>query len=703
MISPRSYICVPDTKLARPWVGPLGAVGSVVSLVQSPTDVDPEASFVLAQGDDTARLQAILKRLGDATSTTVVLSRPDLSQMLTAMQHPSVRAAVVEEYTDVRLLTYIAAKAIWGDIFGVSKLVNWGVKIHSELVNTHDERNRALASVAHFAKSFGLRKKYREAIELVLDELLMNALYNAPIDGQGNAVFGDVAPKDRAELRLERPAILQVACDGARFVLSVRDSFGSLRRETVLDYLKRASESSGQIESKTSGAGLGLYLVANNVTEFVANILPGTATEIVAVFDLGAPRQQLKHLGIYEETFARHAESRDAVGARVLTGGGKKARSAPDQRLIAATLATAVVLLLLAGALLIYPFLSGPAVGSLIVEADPAGATIYLNGVRKGTAKPQLELKKIETATTYAVTARLAGYEDAQEVVKVDKDNVTRVKLTLATRKARVKISSNPVGAKIIIDGKPSGLKTPALIEGLEPGKRHEIQLERYGFRHTSEVVTPLVEETLNLQVKLPLARGFSTVSLSSEPQGARFWVNGVDTGQKSPVHEHVLRAGLPYQLKLTLPDYVPWTEKVTPKRGESIRQVVKLFKGGAVSVSANIRGRVNVAGATQQLPLSNRMLPVGTYKVRVTNRKLHVDHTFVVAMKPGSVIHRQLRFGFIKSKQRGVKIKLEGTGTAAQIAKLPGRHPVTVIDTKSGKTKNLQVAVEAGKTVEVE
>ena len=34
----------------------------------------------------------------------------------------------MEDYLDVRLLTYISAKAIWGDIFGVSKVVPWGVK-----------------------------------------------------------------------------------------------------------------------------------------------------------------------------------------------------------------------------------------------------------------------------------------------------------------------------------------------------------------------------------------------------------------------------------------------------------------------------------------------------------------------------------------------------------------------------------------------
>jgi PEGA domain len=703
MISPRSYICASDPKLARQWVGPLGAVGSVVNLVQSPGEVDPQASFILTRADGPAVVQGVLDQVGADTTMMVVLPKPGLEQMLAVMHQPCVKAAVVEEYTDVRLLTYIAAKSIWGDIFGLSKLVNWGVKIHSELVSTHEERNKALASVAHFAKSFGLRKKYREAIELVLDELLMNALYNAPVDDQGRAVFGEVAPKDRAELRLERPAILQVACDGARFVLSVRDSFGSLRRETLIDYLDRASKSGGQIETKTSGAGLGLYLVANNVTEFVANILPGTATEIVAVFDLNAPRQQLKHLGVYEETFARHAENRESAGATVLARGGGTPAAAPANRLIAVTLVTAILLLLVAGVLLVYPHLTGPDLGSLLVEVDPPGAIVYLNGVRKGKATPRMELKDLETTTTYDLTARLTGYEDAREVVKVTKAEQTRLKLVLVTRKARVKISSTPSGAKIVIDGKPTPHKTPVLIEGLEPGRRHEIRLERYGFKQTSEVLTPTAEETLNLQVKLPLARGFSTVSLTSDPSQARFSVNEVDTGLKTPVTEHVLRSRLPYKLKLTLKDHVPWIEKVTPKPGEPVRHAVKLFKGGSVSVSSNILGRVSVAGVNQRLPLINRMLPVGTYRVRITSKKMHVVHTFVATVAAGSVFNRQLRFGFIKGKRRELRINLKGKRIPGAIARLPGRHPVTLIDITSGKSKDIQVDVEAGKTVLLE
>lgn len=705
MLSPRSVICVPDVKDGRQWVGPLGAVGSVVNVVASAAEVAEGTNFLLTRaGKDPAVLQAVLARAHGDTNAAVLLPTPELGPMLEVLKYPCVKAAIVEDYLDVRLLTYISAKAIWGDIFGVSKVVPWGVKIHSELVNTHEERNQALASVAHFAKTIGLRKKYREAIELVLDELLMNALYNAPVDPGGRPVFLEVQPKDRPALRLERPAILQVACDGARFALSVRDSFGSLRRDTILTYLERAASSSGQMENKTSGAGLGLYLVANNVTEFIANILPGTATEMIAIFDIQAARQQLKHVGIYEESFARHADSRGS-GAASLVGAPQAAAAAGGtNKLVTITLATAVILLLVAGMLMVYPFMKKPARGNLQVEVVPSGATVYVNGVRKGQAAPRLLLKDLDVATTYSVTARLPGYDEARDVVNVDAERLATVRLVLPSQKARIKIlSSTPEGAQVMLDGKSTGLKTPALLEGLEPNKRHEIRLEKYGFKGSSDMVTPTAEETLNLQVKLPLAQGFATVSLTSDPSGGRFLVNEVDTGLKTPVREHVLRADLPYNLKVTSEGFVPWTAEVKPREAELIERAVKLSRGGSISVSANIPGHVTVAGiVTRRLPLVNQMVPEGTYKIHVIRKELNVEHTFMATIKAGSTINRQLFFGFIAGAKKEVRIKLDKK-KVPRIARLPGRHPVTIVNVKTGKTKDINVDVVAKETVLVE
>lgn len=329
---------------------------------------------------------------------------------------------------------------------------------------------------------------------------------------------------------------------------------------------------------------------------------------------------------------------------------------------------------------------------------------VYVNGVRKGKASPKLLVKDLDVATTYAVTARLPGYEVAQEVVKVDKDEVMGVKLVLETQKARLKVNSSPAGAKVLVAGKPSGLKTPALIDRLDPGKEIAVRLEKYGFEPTTDRVTPTSEETLNLQIKLTLASGFSTFSASSTPTGARLLVNDVDTGLKTPVQRHVLRAGQPYVLKLLQTGFVPWTYEVRPKEGANLKRKVKLEEGGAVSVSSNIRAQITIGKRLkQQLPLVKRMLPVGNYNVRLYRKELNVDHAFGINVKAGGNINRQVIFGFVATKTKDLRIKLDKRRTVPRIARFPGRHPVTLINTKSGKTREEQVHVLARQTTYVE
>jgi hypothetical protein len=109
------------------------------------------------------------------------------------------------------------------------------------------------------------------------------------------------------------------------------------------------------------------------------------------------------------------------------------------------------------------------------------------------------------------------------------------------------------------------------------------------------------------------------------------------------------------------------------------------------------------VAGVvTKRLPLVKRMVPEGSYKVRVYRKELNVDHAFVANIKAGSVVNRQLIFGFISGKKKEIRIKLDKR-RMVRIARLPGRHPVTIINTKTGKTKDLNVDVEARKTVLIE
>ena len=83
------------------------------------------------------------------------------------------------------------------------------------------------------------------------------------------------------------------------FAVSVRDRFGRLDKSTILRYIDKCLHSSAQIDRKTYGAGLGLYLVMNAASHVVVNIAPGMATEVVCSFDRKGVRTGLRGFSIF--------------------------------------------------------------------------------------------------------------------------------------------------------------------------------------------------------------------------------------------------------------------------------------------------------------------------------------------------------------------------------------------------------------------
>jgi hypothetical protein len=108
-------------------------------------------------------------------------------------------------------------------------------------------------------------------------------------DKPANRGLLDKLPEYRKEMTALDvvPIQVQYACNGRYFALSIKDTFGSLSRETIMKYLARAASVEGtDIERKAGGAGLGLLTVLRSVSKLVFNLSPKSATEVVALFDM---------------------------------------------------------------------------------------------------------------------------------------------------------------------------------------------------------------------------------------------------------------------------------------------------------------------------------------------------------------------------------------------------------------------------------
>lgn len=185
-------------------------------------------------------------------------------------------------------LATTARKLFTGDIFGVQQHLDPGTEIGQVRVRSSAERAAYLQTVTDFASSQGIRgRTLRGAVDMV-DEFLMNAIYDAPADEAGRPLYDEVDRREDVVLTEAQAGTLSWGCDGRYLGIGIEDPFGRLTKRRVLEYLHKCFQASdGQIDEEPGGAGLGLYRIYRSLSSLVINLEPGRRTEMIGLIDVG--------------------------------------------------------------------------------------------------------------------------------------------------------------------------------------------------------------------------------------------------------------------------------------------------------------------------------------------------------------------------------------------------------------------------------
>jgi hypothetical protein len=260
--------------------------------VEHQTELPSEPRDVALIVVDRASRQEAGESLRGASAPVVVVGDDiDDDGLITLMIDAPVSHLVRDP--DDKDLSITSEKLVSGEVFGLEKYVAAGTTIGERIVTTDVEKRSAMLEVTAWAESIGARRPILHRLSAVLDELLMNALHDAP-----RASRGDDADAMRT---VERRAVLRWAHDEQTIAVSVGDAFGAIRQRDVIDNLRRAREDRGKPNPATedsNGAGLGLYLVVANVASLIVNVQPGRQTEVVCLFDLARRTQRAVASGV---------------------------------------------------------------------------------------------------------------------------------------------------------------------------------------------------------------------------------------------------------------------------------------------------------------------------------------------------------------------------------------------------------------------
>ncbi len=712
MLARRIIAVSPDKQFGKQLATALKAAGGAVDLHQR-LDEFAKGEIVAAlvvlhlDGELATAAAEILPRLSGDAKLIAVLPKSNLPAVVDIMQSSDrIAGILMAENFDSRQLSAMAMRVIAGDIFGLEKMVTWGTLVHSQLVGDYQEKSLCISQISEFAELMGVRRKYREAIDQCIDEMLMNALYDAPVDEQGKPLFSEIPTKTRISLRVEQKVVVQYACDGKQFAVSVRDAFGTLERNTVLRYLYKCLHSEQQIDRKVGGAGLGLYLMVNSASTVYFNVLPGVATEALCVFDLESPKLQLEKFGFFAEKI--DAGGRLATGAsrRLPTMGHPVERrrtpqAPPAPRGLIAALTFAIIAVLVLVGIAAYPRLfPGRQIAQVTFNTIPKGATIEIEGRNEGTAVDGTLVRDLEVGRAYPVVAKLDGYEPKTSVVQPQKGGTT-VTFELAARTATVFLDTQPSGASVEIDGTAIG-ETPLTITTLKPSTQVKYTIKKTGYHPAAGMLdVPGPGKEVRIVQPLAISEDLARIKIMSEPLGAQVYQNGqLLAGVQTPA-EVIVEAGKVQRFTLTLPGHVPAAiDPFTPGRGAmSLVKTAKLSPGVTLRVEATAEGaKVSIKGAPHcgdGAPPIECIVATGTYTVELQLPGQKLTHQVPVGSKP---VTNRFELGTVEAAD-GKQLQVGGKSVKKALFEA-GTRTVTVVE--GDATKSVQVRVKAGATVTV-
>jgi hypothetical protein len=170
--------------------------------------------------------------------------------------------------------------------------LDWGFTGFQERITDTAGRDRAVQKVQQFVQHLGARERVGELFGELAHELLMNAMFDAPVDEEGRLKY---ALDRKATLTLpesEQPS-LRLASDGTRLAIQVTDPFGRLERGHVFDGLQRGLNG-GQMDRSRGGAGLGMVVCHNCTVAMFFDVVRGRKTEVTGIFDLDLSQREFR-------------------------------------------------------------------------------------------------------------------------------------------------------------------------------------------------------------------------------------------------------------------------------------------------------------------------------------------------------------------------------------------------------------------------
>lgn len=250
--------------------------------------------------------------------------------------------------------------------------------------------------------------------------------------------------------------------------------------------------------------------------------------------------------------------------------------------------------------------------GQLELDSNPQGADILIDSTLN--VKKQTPVILTLSPGTHLIKISRDNYLPAWRYVKIGAGRKVSLNLKMAPVRGAVLINSEPVGAKVIMDGKAQGI-TPLIIADLKPGE-YSAQIDH--LNRAARMVKWTVDSVRPQKISVLLESDIGTFTLQTEPSHAQIYIDDKLCGFTP--YKTELQEGR-HNVKVKLSGFAEVKTVVDIVRDKTTEKSIKLIRlPGAFEFRSAPEGAevyINDRGYGKT-PLTVSDLESGQYQIRV-------------------------------------------------------------------------------------
>jgi hypothetical protein len=179
----------------------------------------------------------------------------------------------------------IVKAAASGKAFGLATLLKPGAKIQVVKLQVTSQKQDAVEAIKNYLLALKFQSRMATVIANSVDEIIMNAMFDAPTDELGRQLYSLTSRTTVIKLEGRAAVEMHVGFDGDYVAISAVDNFGSLDKSKLLSHISKIyTEDEYKVKTAVAGAGIGLATVFRSGGSFFFSSDAQKRTEVTVFF-----------------------------------------------------------------------------------------------------------------------------------------------------------------------------------------------------------------------------------------------------------------------------------------------------------------------------------------------------------------------------------------------------------------------------------